>query len=255
MAKVVSRAEWGARAPRSRQTTTTWAARTEFIVHYSAGPPTQSPRQIQDFHMDAQGWVDVGYNFLVDQAGTVYEGRGWLIVGSHAPGHNTSGIGVCFIGRDGDDTPAARAAIRWLYDEACRRAGRKLKILGHRDVYATSCPGDRLHAWVKAGMPVDGAVQSVTGSSKTGGDPLIGLRKGDKGEAVKALQQLIVYAGRGAALGKAGVDGVYGDATAEALRLVRQDMGSAAKPGYGDEVTGYAYAQLMAAVARKQGGK
>jgi hypothetical protein len=151
---IISRAEWGARAPRSRSTVS-WSQRREFIVHYSEGPTSQTVRQIQNFHMDGRGWSDVGYNFLVDVSGRIYEGRGWLVVGAHAPDHNTSGIGVCMIGRDGDATPAAKRAIRWLYDEAARRAGRSLKKLGHRDVYATSCPGNELYAWVRAGMPAD----------------------------------------------------------------------------------------------------
>lgn len=152
--QVISRAKWGARAPRSRSTVG-WSQRREFIVHYSEGPTTQSVRSIQDFHMDGRGWSDIGYNFLVDVKGRIYEGRGWLVVGAHAPGHNASGIGVCMIGRDGDATPAAKRSIRWLYDEAVRRAGRNLAKLGHRDVYATSCPGNELYAWVRAGMPAD----------------------------------------------------------------------------------------------------
>jgi hypothetical protein len=134
-----------------------WGQRTEVIVHYSEGPTTQSVRSIQDFHLNGRGWSDIGYNFLVDTTGRIYEGRGWLVVGAHAPDHNTSGIGVCMIGRDGDATPAAKRAIRAVYDEACRRTGRTLAKRGHRDVYATSCPGNELHAWVRAGMPVDGA--------------------------------------------------------------------------------------------------
>lgn len=152
--EIISRAKWGARAPRSRARVS-WGDRRELIVHYSEGPTTQSVRSIQDFHMDGRGWSDIGYNFLVDVKGRIYEGRGWLVQGSHAPGHNTSGIGVCMIGRDGDATPAAKKAIRWLYDEAVRLAGRNLAKLGHRDVYATSCPGNELYAWVRAGMPAD----------------------------------------------------------------------------------------------------
>lgn len=150
---IISRAEWGARAPRSRQTVS-WSQRREVIVHYSEGPTSQSVRSIQDFHLDGRGWGDVGYNFLVDVHGRVYEGRGWLVVGAHAPDHNSSGIGVCMIGRDGDATDAAKRAIRWLYDEACRRAERRLAMRGHRDVYNTDCPGDELYAWVRAGMPI-----------------------------------------------------------------------------------------------------
>jgi peptidoglycan hydrolase-like protein with peptidoglycan-binding domain len=152
--EIISRQGWGARPPRS-VTTVPWPKRTRVDVHYSAGPPTQTPKQIQAYHMDSRGWADVGYNFLVDRGGKVYEGRGWTVLGSHIAGHNTAGIGVCFIGRDSDVTEQAKAAIRWLYDEACRLAGRRLDRGGHRDLAATACPGDRLHAWVHAGMLVD----------------------------------------------------------------------------------------------------
>lgn len=151
---IISRGQWGARDPRNRSTVS-WAQRREVVVHYSEGPTNQSVRSIQNFHMDGRNWADIGYNFLVDTEGRIYEGRGWLVVGAHAPDHNTSGIGVCMIGRNGDSTPAAKRAIRWLYDEAARRAGRSLKKLGHRDVFPTSCPGDELYAWVRAGMPAD----------------------------------------------------------------------------------------------------
>ncbi|WP_207943030.1 N-acetylmuramoyl-L-alanine amidase [Actinomadura sp. KC345] len=151
---IISRAQWGARSPRSRSLVG-WPARREFIVHYSAGPKTQTVEQIQAFHMDGNGWSDVGYNFLVNVDGEIFEGRGWGVVGAHAPDHNTSGIGVCVIGRDGDATAAAKRSVRWLYDQACEKAGRQLRKLGHRDVYSTSCPGDELYAWVRAGMPAD----------------------------------------------------------------------------------------------------
>lgn len=153
---IISRAEWGARSPRSRSTVS-WGTRSEFVVHYSEGPTTQTVRSIQDFHMGPdRGWADIGYNFLVDVKGRIYEGRGWLTVGAHAPDHNSIGIGVCMIGRNGDATDAAKRSIRWLYDEAVRRKGGALKKLGHRDVYSTSCPGDQLYKWVRAGMPAEG---------------------------------------------------------------------------------------------------
>jgi hypothetical protein len=147
---IVSREDWGARSPRS-VVRVSWSSRKEFVVHHSAGPKSQSVRSIQDFHMDSNGWSDIGYNFLVDEHGKVYEGRGWLVVGAHAPGHNTSGIGVCYIGNN-NPTDKALKAVRGLYQEANRRAGRKLKVLGHREVYPTSCPGSKLQGWIDSGM-------------------------------------------------------------------------------------------------------
>ncbi|WP_395109769.1 CHAP domain-containing protein [Actinomadura sp. SCN-SB] len=95
---------------------------------------------------------------------------------------------------------------------------------------------------------------SPSGGSVVKEDPLIGLKKGDRGQAVKALQEMIRYAGQGAYLdAHGGTDGDYGNGTAEALRRVRASVGSNAGPGYGDKVDGWAYAQLHAAVARNQG--
>ncbi|MEV4287338.1 peptidoglycan-binding domain-containing protein [Nonomuraea bangladeshensis] len=152
--RLVTRAGWKARAPKNTYTVT-WATRTEFFVHHTDGPQDQSIKSIQDFHMGpSRGWSDIGYNFLVHADGTIYEGRGWLTVGAHCPDHNRTGIGVAFIG-DNNPTAAAKKSIRYLYDEACRRAGRKLRQLGHGDRFPTACPGPRLQAWVDAGMPAE----------------------------------------------------------------------------------------------------
>jgi len=119
----------------------------------------------------------------------------------------------------------------------------------------TACPGDRIIAQRPA--IVARAKQIAGGATPDdptteGNDPLIGLKKGSEGEAVKALQELIKFAGQGKHLGEAGVDGKYGAGTAEGLRLARKSVGSKAEKGWGDTVTGHAYAQLIAAVARKQ---
>lgn len=149
---IVTRAGWDARPPRS-VTAASWAKRDTFVTHYGGtGTLGQSPRQIQNFHMDTRGWSDIAYNWLVDHHGTIYEGRGWDRVGSHTADHNTHTVGVCFIGGEGDATPAARAAIRWLYDEAVRLKGGPLLQRGHRDFNPTECPGDDLYAWVRSGM-------------------------------------------------------------------------------------------------------
>jgi len=153
--KLIARAQWDARPPKSR-IATVWSRRTEFVVHHSEGPTTQTVRSIQDFHMDVRKWSDIAYNFLVNDSGTIYEGRGWLTVGAHAKGHNTAGIGVCYIGQNAP-TDAAKRAIRVLYDYACDQAGYVLLKRGHGQLSgnSTDCPGSNLLAWVKAGMLID----------------------------------------------------------------------------------------------------
>ncbi len=148
MVSIISRSKWGARAPRSRSYVS-WSSRVEVTLHYSTGPESQTPRQIQAFHMNSRGWADVGYNFLVDEDGRAYEGRGWTVLGAHAAPRNVQGIGICYIGGD-TMTAAAKRTVIALYDEACRRAGRTLDRKGHKDINSTSCPGTKNYGWWKS---------------------------------------------------------------------------------------------------------
>jgi hypothetical protein len=112
----------------------------------------------------ANGWAGIGYNFVVMLDGTIWEGRGWGLVGAHCPLHNRSAWGVqVHIGGDQKPSPQALQSVDALYDEGSRRAGRLLAKRGHRDGYATECPGAALYAWVRAGMPVPPVVQPETG--------------------------------------------------------------------------------------------
>jgi hypothetical protein len=179
---VIPRLSWGAnellkRAPPS------FASSTQFaIVHHTAGTNNYSRSQsaaivkgIQLYHVQGNGWNDIGYNFLVDKYGQVFEGRfGGMernVVGAHAQGFNTGSVGVAVIGHYNAATlpPAARRALvqllswrldvahvdplstfNWLSGGNSRfPAGIPLflrAIVGHRDTGFTDCPGDSLYA-------------------------------------------------------------------------------------------------------------
>lgn len=212
------------------------------------------------FHTGTRGWADVGYSFMACVHGYVMEGRGLYryqaAQGTTAGNRDYYSVTLAS-GPNDEITDAQVDAVRelraWLMEPSTSIAG---TVKGHCDFKATACPGDTAYAMVQAGVferaPGDSIPGGSGGGSTAGEDPLIGLKKGDQGEAVKGLQAQITYAGRGADLGSAGVDGDYGPKTAEALRLAREDVGSDAEPGWGDEVTGYAYAQLDRAVARAE---
>ncbi|NUV39994.1 peptidoglycan recognition protein [Streptomyces sp. CAI-24] len=171
---IVSRGSWGARAPKSVVKVPA-SERRGFVVHYSAGPSSQTVRQIQNYHMDSNGWSDIGYNFLVDTAGRIHEGRGWNNEGAHTSGYNRSHIAVCFIGRDGDATKAVKISIRSLYEKANTVFGRTLSKTYHSALGSTSCPGNELRSWVSSGMPVDGWSDIGDGDGG-GGDGTGGVR-------------------------------------------------------------------------------
>lgn len=76
------------------------------IIHHSYKPShcnspndcVQAVHSMQNFHMDDRGWNDIGYSFAVGGDGLVYQGRGFQVIGAHAPGYNARSVGICIIG-------------------------------------------------------------------------------------------------------------------------------------------------------------
>ncbi len=96
------------------------------------------------------------------------------------------------IGGDQAPSDAALRSARALYDEACAKTGRQLSKHGHRDGFATECPGGRLYAWVKAGMPAPGG---GGGGGTVALDPAV--KPGVNHPQVRLLQELLMKAGYG----------------------------------------------------------
>lgn len=145
---------------------------THLIVHHSAGANSSSNwaatvRSIWDFHYNGRGWDDIGYNWLIDPNGVVYEGRGDDVQGAHFSGRNGGTMGVCVLGNFTDRLPngaALSALYRMLAWKSCDRgidpegislhASSELtidNISGHRDgPVFTECPGETFHPTLPA---------------------------------------------------------------------------------------------------------
>ncbi|KAL1517475.1 hypothetical protein ABEB36_001238 [Hypothenemus hampei] len=102
--RIVSRYQWVAQPP-TNDTTPLVTPVPYVIIHHTATENCSSQaqcvlhvRQIQTFHIESNGWYDIGYNFLVGGDGAAYEGRGWTIEGAHAAGWNYLSIGIALIG-------------------------------------------------------------------------------------------------------------------------------------------------------------
>ena len=165
--KLVTRAQWGARDYRRPNGATLYSgSRRGVKLHYLGTAYSDRPhaqcaayiRQLQAQHMDGNGWSDVGYSFLVCTHGYVYEGRG-LKRRNSANGstslNNQDYAVLLMVGSSGLTKPTA-AQLHGARDaiDYCRREGPAGTWLGgHRDGYATACPGDAVYAWVKAGAP------------------------------------------------------------------------------------------------------
>ncbi len=144
---------------------------THLIVHHSAGTNTSSDwsaivRSIWNFHVNTNGWSDIGYNYLVDPNGVLYEGRGNNILGAHFCGQNLNTMGVCVLGNFTSSTPTDQAIgglVNLLAWKACDvdadplaqsyHAGSGMTlhhVSGHRDGCATACPGDAFYPTLPA---------------------------------------------------------------------------------------------------------
>jgi len=139
---------------------------THLIVHHSAGTNSSNDwaavvRSIWDLHVFVRGWDDIGYNWLVDPNGVIYEGRGDGRLGAHFCGMNSATMGVCVMGDFTNITPtdeAVGALTELLSWKSCDIGADPLgssihsgsnevldHISGHRDGCSTSCPGDAFY--------------------------------------------------------------------------------------------------------------
>lgn len=178
---VYTRAEWGAGGHGSWNLE--YATAGHVIVHHTAGSNDYTKDQsagivkgIYHYHATTLGWGDIGYNFLVDKYGQVFEGRdgtlasapGKMVVAGHAYGVNTGSMGISMMGnystvapsqaqldsvgkiagwflRRGGHTKVTENAGLKIHATARYKAGQTIslpRILGHRDVGYTECPGN-----------------------------------------------------------------------------------------------------------------
>ena len=184
---IVTRAEWGADES-IRKNAQKYAPITKLFVHHTvtspdgADPdPAATVRAIYAYHVQGNGWDDIGYNFLVDAQGRIYEGR-WArdyasgekptgedlnengVVGAHVLNHNSGSAGVAMLGdfSNGEPTTAARDALVKLMAWKADRHDIDVtgndpfqssdgivstfpNLGGHRDAGQTECPGNRLY--------------------------------------------------------------------------------------------------------------
>ncbi|PIP65086.1 hypothetical protein COU77_01780 [Candidatus Peregrinibacteria bacterium CG10_big_fil_rev_8_21_14_0_10_49_16] len=134
------------------------------VLHHTAlavGTDTRSPRErvqaLYEYHSDGKGWGDIGYHFIVDEEGTIYEGRagGDAVIGGHAYCWNTGTVGIALLGNFELEQPTQDQinSLQWLLDHLIKKYdinlaksvsfhGKTLPpIVGHDDLLSTVCPG------------------------------------------------------------------------------------------------------------------
>jgi hypothetical protein len=120
---------------------------TTIVVHHSALPTSDGPREIQQLHFEARNYADIAYHFVIDTGGWIYEGRSLNVRGSHTGGHNTGTVGIVLLGnfQEIEPTDAQIETLRSLSTCLIDRYG-ITHIGGHRDFQpgVTECPGEKL---------------------------------------------------------------------------------------------------------------
>lgn len=124
---IISRSEWGARKPDHQAPNEfgftisplnpQWYvypgslsdAYNTVVIHHSASllAANETMADIQDSHMDVNGWADIAYHYGIDKDGLVYEGRDIGARGASVAGFNTGTIGVVVMGNFEQETPLA----------------------------------------------------------------------------------------------------------------------------------------------------
>lgn len=122
----------------------------EIIIHCSATGEGKDFKaaDIRRWHVQGNGWQDIGYHFVIDLDGTVEVGRPVSKQGAHCAGHNKTTIGICYVGGCAADgktpkdtrTEAQRRSLRGLVAvlRSCFPTIRK--VSGHREYANKACP-------------------------------------------------------------------------------------------------------------------
>ncbi len=173
---------------------------TERIILHHAAAQNCSAEDIHRWHLN-NGWSGAGYHFLVRKDGKVYRLRPEEKVGAHAYGANYNSLGICFEGdyMQEDMTEAQKEAGKELV-AYLKNKYNITTVQAHRDVCATSCPGDK--------FPFDEIVNSET-NNKVIPQPQENVPKGNVAEIQSALNDRYGL--------NIAVDNIYGNETRKAL--------------------------------------
>jgi len=182
---------WNARAPQC--SISQMAKLTRAVIHHTASSSDYNTsgevesrsklRGVQNYHMDVNGWCDIGYHFLVDKHGNIFSGRKGSAVDGERPqgahdGCNDNSMGFTALGYyhapyNNAATTALlnglEKAVAWRMPGGWNPKDKDLNdpycgvslgdaILGHRQVKATACPGDILWNKIKDGNGFENAV-------------------------------------------------------------------------------------------------
>lgn len=159
----------------------------KIVIHHTASArnledPKQAIRDIYVWHTLTKGWGDIGYNYIIDQKGNIYEGRygGEMVAGAHAGRGNFGSIGIAVLGNFQDSEPpeAVVSSLTALIKEKAElynidtegaslfRGEKYPNVMGHRDIMTTACPGEKLYDMLPTIRKLAKAQTTTVGAGK-----------------------------------------------------------------------------------------
>ena len=173
---------------------------TERIILHHADAKSCSAEDIHRWHL-SNGWSGAGYHFLVRKDGTIYRLRPEDKVGAHAYGANYDSLGICFEGNFmEEDMPAEQIKAGQELVAYLKNKYNITTVQAHRDVCATSCPGDK--------FPFDEITKSES-SNEIIPQPQENVQKGNVARIQSTLNEKYGL--------NISVDNIYGNETKKAL--------------------------------------
>ncbi len=136
---------------------------TALLVSGDTRSGAERMRALYAYHANSRGWGDIGYNYVIDEQGQIYEGRtgGRYAVGGHAYCNNVGTIGISLMGNFELEQPSQEQAksLQWLLRDLADTYGLDTSkpvthhgktfvspIAAHRDLVSTTCPGYYMYA-------------------------------------------------------------------------------------------------------------
>lgn len=140
---------------------------------WRVGQPTSAKiAEVKRWHVEENGWADIGYHYLIDRDGTTQTGRPLNVKGAHTKGKNKGSIGIALFGGKGSNendafsdnfTPEQDAALRKLVSQL-ESEFPGVAVHGHNEFSAKACPGFNVPKWffdapaeARKTAPMDGA--------------------------------------------------------------------------------------------------
>ncbi|WP_082582142.1 SpoIID/LytB domain-containing protein [Aeromicrobium sp. Root236] len=200
---IILRSAWGASPSDSCDSPRYGKTTLGAVIHHTAGSNTYTKaesasivRATQAYHMKARDWCDIGYNFLVDKYGQIFEGRAGGIdkpvraahSGNDAVNQETMGVSLMGTYSETEPSDAMKSAVvklvAWRFAQykipakgTYSLGGKTLnRIAGHRNVVKTECPGAKAYAWLSASGGLRDRVASALAGTESAATATIGGR-------------------------------------------------------------------------------